>query len=678
MEKKYINPAYPHMLHGGDYNPDQWQDYPEVLSEDMRLMQLADCNAMSVGIFAWAALEPEEGKYDFSFLDKTINDVYEAGGRIVLATPSGARPAWMSKKYPEVLRTNADHSVNTHGNRHNHCYTSPVYRKKVREMDRRLAERYGQHPAVLVWHISNEYGGECHCELCKEAFRGWLRAKYGSIENLNNQWWNAFWAHTFSSFDEIDPPSYLGENCTIGLDVDWRRFVTYQTTDFMKEEIKAIREFCPNIPVTTNFMEFYTPLDYTVLAKELDVISWDAYPRWKNDDNDEAVAIRFSMLHDMYRSYLHKPFMLMESTPSHVNWHPYNKLKRPGVHELSSLQAVAHGADTVQYFQWRKSRGSAEQFHGAVVDHVGNENTRVFREVSALGKRLKKLDAIVGSGTESRVAIVYQSDNLWALDNAQGFQRENKKYIDTLLNHYYKYLWKNGINVDVVDLGDKLEGYSLVIAPMLFAISEEHGKKLADYVENGGTLLCTYMTGMVNENVLCYLGGFPGAGLRKVFGIWNEDIDTLYPNEAQKVVSDGCEYVAKDYCEIIHPEGAEVLAEYASDFYSGGAAATVNSYGKGKAYYVAFRDDESYSRDLLAKLTSELGIVSDFDGALPCGVTAHSRTDGENVFVFLQNYTRYEQKTMTSYAWTTAEDGTSVGGELTLKPYETIILVKSK
>ncbi len=678
MEKKYINAAYPHMLHGGDYNPDQWQAYPEVLDEDMRLMKLANCNAMSVGIFAWAALEPEEGKYDFSFLDKTINDVYEAGGRIVLATPSGARPAWMSKKYPEVLRTNADHSVNTHGQRHNHCYTSPVYRKKVSKINRRLAERYGKHPAVIMWHISNEYGGECHCELCKAAFREWLRAKYGTIENLNHQWWNAFWAHTFTSFDQIDPPSPLGETCTMGLDVDWRRFVTYQTTDFMKNEIRAIREVCPNIPVTTNFMAFYSCVDYQVLAKELDVISWDNYPEWRNADSDADVASHVSMCHDHNRCFLMRPFMLMESTPSHVNWHQYNKLKRPGVHELSSLQAVAHGSDTVQYFQWRKSRGSSEQFHGAVVDHIGNENTRVFRDVQSLGARLKKLDDIVGTGTESRVAIVLQHDNDWALKCCQGFQNNNKKYTDTLSRNYYKYLWRKGINVDVISLDHDMSRYSLVIAPMLFAISEEHGKKLADYVEQGGTLLCTYMTGMVNENVLCYLGGFPGAGLRKVFGIWNEDIDTLYPGETQKVMADGKEYTALDYCEIIHPEGAEVLAEYASDFYSGGAAATVNSYGKGRAYYVAFRDNETYSHDLLAKLTAELGICSDFDGELPLGVTAHSRTDGEKIFIFLQNYTKYDKSTSTKYNWLTIEDGEQISGDIMLKPYETKILVRNK
>ncbi len=674
MKKKYINAGYPHMLHGGDYNPDQWQAYPEVLEEDMRLMQLSNCNAMSVGIFAWAALEPEEEKYDFSFLDKAINDVYEAGGRIVLATPSGARPVWMSKKYPEVLRTNRDHSVNTHGNRHNHCFTSPVYREKVAQMNRRLAERYGNHPAVIVWHISNEYGGECHCELCKAAFREWLKDKYGTIDELNKQWWNAFWAHTFTSFDQIDPPSHLGESSTPGLDIDWQRFVTYQTTDFMKNEIKAIREVCPNIPVTTNLMGFFRPLDYRTLSKEIDVVSWDNYPAWRDDSSDVNLASSVAMSHDLNRSLLMRPFMLMESTPSHVNWHQYNKLKRPGVHMLSSLQAIAHGSDTVQYFQWRKSRGSAEQFHGAVVDHVGNENTRVFRDVTDLGARLKKLDDIVGATTDAKVAIVFDWNIDWALNKAQGFQKDDKRYHSTLHNHYYKYLWKKGINVDIIGLDDSFDGYSLIIAPMLFAVSEEQGTRLAKYVENGGRLLCTYMTAMVNENTLCYLGGFPGAGLRKVFGIWNEEIDTLFPNETQKISANGKEYVAKDYCEIIHAEGAEVIATYESDFYKGTPAATVNSYGQGKAYYVAFRDDEAYSAMLLDELLADGGITSDFDGVLPEGVTAHSRTDGENVFVFLQNFTKNEQRTETKYSWETVEDGIKIEKDIALAPYETLII----
>ena len=676
MEKKFISERFKHMLHGGDYNPDQWTDRPDILDEDMRLMKLSGCNAMSVGIFAWAKLEPEEGVYDFSFLDKTMDDIYANGGRVILATPSGARPAWLSQKYPEVLRVNADRSKRLHGGRHNHCYTSPIYREKVANINRRLAERYKDHPALIMWHISNEYGGECHCEKCREAFREWLKAKYKTLDKLNHEWWTAFWAHTYTDWSQIEPPSPLGETATHGLSLDWRRFVTHQTTDFMKHEIRAVKEFTPDVPVTANLMPFFDPLDYRVMAKELDVISWDSYPAWHGEEYDQIrLASKTGLEHDLFRSLKQQPHMLMESVPSTVNWKPYNKLKRPGMHMLSAMQAVAHGSDTVQYFQWRKSRGSAEKFHGAVVDHEGSENTRVFRDVSEVGARLARLDSIVGTCAKSRVAILYEWANRWALDSAQGFQRDNKKLMETTEKHYFS-LWKRGINTDVIGFEDDFARYDLIIAPMLYLIPEEIIDKLEAYVKNGGTLLGTYTMGMVGENDLCHLGGFPGGRLKDVFGIWNEEIDTLYPSDRNAVTVDGKEYTAIDYCELLHLRGAKALGTYQKDFYAGMPALTVNEYGKGRAYYIAFRDTGDLSDDLTAQLLKECGITSDFDGELPEGVTAHSRNDGENLFVFLQNFNDTTVKTQTALAWATVENGTPVTGKIALAPYETLILVR--
>lgn len=677
MNKQYINPSFPHILHGGDYNPDQWQDRPDILEEDMRLFRLANCNSLSVGIFSWAALEPEEGKFDFTFLDKAMDDIYKNGGRAVLATPSGARPAWLSMKYPEVLRTNSDGSRNTHGKRHNHCYTSPVYREKMTAINRRIAERYKDHPALLVWHLSNEYGGKCYCENCKAAFRLWLKEKYGSIEAVNKAWWTAFWAHTYTSFEQIDPPMDHGETYTNGLDLDWKRFCTHQTTDFMKAEIRAVREFTPHIPVTTNMMGFYTGLDYRVLSEELDVIANDMYPHWRGGTHDAEVAVSAALTHDLCHSMQHKSFMLMESTPSNVDWQDYNKLKRPGVHELASLQAVAHGADTVQYFQWRKGRGGGEQFHGAVVDHEGSENTRVFREVSTLGARLKKLDAVAGTKVHARVALLHDWDSQWALEDSKGMQNRDKKY-STVRKAFYKPLWKRGINADVISSTDDFSRYDLILAPMLYLVSEETGKKIAEYVAAGGRILATYTTAMVNEYTLAHLGGFPGAGLRKVFGIWNEELDVLYPDETNTVMTDNRKFTAVDYCELLHAEGAEVLATYASDFYAGRPAATVNRYGKGKAYYIAFRDNGDFADVMVEKLLAECGITSDFDGPLPDGVTAHSRTDGENTFVFLQNFNHAPAATATAKNWVTVEENAPISGDIALKPLETLILKSVK
>ncbi len=673
MKKIYMNPDFPHFLHGGDYNPDQWQNYPEILKEDMRLMKLANFNSLSVGIFAWATLEPEEGKYDFSFLDKALDDIYANGGRVILATPSGARPAWMAEKYPEVLRVDETRHRRWFGERHNHCFTSPIYREKVTKINTLLAERYKDHPALIAWHISNEYSGTCHCDLCREAFRGWLKKKYGTLDKLNEQWWTPFWSRTMTDWSQINPPSPMGERTLNGLRVDWLRFTTDQTTDFFKNEIIPIRKITPDIPVTTNLMGFFSGLDYRVLAKELDFVSHDSYPEWKGDDSDIRTASDFAARYDLNRSLKHKPFIQMECTPSIVNVHSYNKLKRPGTHMLTSMQIVAHGSDSVCYFQWRKSRGSTEKYHGAVVDHVGHENTRVFRDVSAVGARLQKLEDLLGTVTESRVAIIYDWQNRWALDGAHGFQKADKKVLKTMCDHYFP-LWKRGINVEIIGEDDDFSCYDLIIAPQLYVTSDRMIDKLEQFVKNGGTLQCTYMLGMVNENDLCHLGGFPGGKLKEVFGIWNEEIDTLYPDDRNSVELDGVTYKAVDYCELIHAQGAEVLATYGKDFYAGMPAITVNKYGKGKAYYTAFRGMDDFNDKFTELLLKECNILPDFDGELPYGMTAHSRTDGETLYVFLQNFSTSPLVTRTKYNWVTVDDKKEITGEITLDSYDTLVL----
>lgn len=640
------------MLHGGDYNPDQWKDTPEIWDKDMRLMNLANCNAMSVGIFSWASLEPAEGQFEFGWLDEIMDKLAENHGYAILATPSGARPAWMSAKYPEVLRVQPNRQRNLHGTRHNHCYTSPVYREKTQIINRKLAERYKDHPALLMWHVSNEYGGECHCNLCQEAFREWLKLKYeGDLNKLNHAWWTGFWSHTYTDWSQIESPAPHGENNVHGHNLDWKRFVTYQTINFYKNELVPLREITPDIPVTTNFMGTYTGLDYWKFAPEVDVISWDSYPSWHGEQPDWELGAKVGFIHDINRSLKGgKPFMLMESTPSMTNWQSVAKLKRPGMHLLSSIQAVAHGSDTVQYFQWRKSRGSSEKFHGAVVDHCGHENTRVFRDVAEVGETLEKLDKVVGTTIRPEVAIIYDWENRWAIEDALGIRRDKTNYQHTCEQHYKKF-WQQGIPVDIINMDCDFSSYKLLIAPMLYMVRPGVAERINAFVASGGTLVTTYWSGIVDENDLCFLGGFPGP-LRKVTGIWSEEIDALYDRDVNYAlpVSENAlnldkEYKAIELCDLIHAESAQVLATYQCDFYKGRPALTVNQFGDGKAYYIAFRSDFNFLSDFYGQVIKELKISKVLDTELPEGVTAQKRSDGEKDYIFVMNFS-CEEKTI--------------------------------
>jgi beta-galactosidase len=686
MAKRYepISSKLPHLFHGGDYNPDQWRHMPDILKEDIRLMKLARCNVMSIGIFAWTSLEPEEGVFSFEWLDEVMDDLAHEHIYVILATPTGARPAWMSRNYPEVSRVSPERRRDLHGGRHNHCYTSPVYREKTLIINKKLAERYKNHPALLMWHVSNEYCGECHCDLCQEAFRGWLQRKYEhSISKLNLAWWTSFWNHTFTDWSQIQSPSPHGELLIHGLNCDWKRFVTDQTLEFMKHEIKPLKQITPDIPVTTNFMGTYPGLNYWKFANELDVISWDNYPFWHEDSDDWKTASNTAFIHDLNRSLKRgRPFILMESTPSVTSWRPVPKLKKPGMHLLSSLQAVAHGSDSVQYFQWRKGRGGCEKFHGAVVDHEGTEHTRIFKEVSEVGETLLKLDDIRGTTVPSETAIIFDWENRWALEDMKGPGNDGRRYYEqTCKNHYYPF-WARGIPVNIINMDCDFSQYKLVIAPMLYMVRQGFAERCEDFVKQGGSFVTNYLSGIVNENDLCFLGGFPGP-LRKLLGIWSEEIECLNPEEKNYIVplknNHGLkgEYETRDFCDLIHAESSEVLAVYKDDFYKNKPALTVNYFGKGRAYYIASRNDQRFLMDFYIGLSRECELKHALDthAGLPEGVTAQIRVDEKKEYIFLLNFTRKKQIVhLGKGVFVDKLSGESITGRTTMMPFEVKIL----
>ena len=634
------------LLHGGDYNPEQWLNMPEILERDIERFLEAKINVVTLGVFSWAKLESQEGKYDFEWLRKIIGRLYENHISVILATPSAARPHWMADKYPEVLRMNELRLRNLFGGRHNHCLTSPIYRKKVRQIDTELAKEFGNHPAVIMWHISNEFGGECHCPLCQDAFRGWLMKKHGTIEALNDSWNTTFWSHNYDSFEQIESPSPLGERSIMGLNLDWRRFVSDQTIDFMEQEIRAIREAGSDKPTTANLMYRFTGIDYFRLAEKIDIASWDNYPTWHKHAEWET-AQDTAFWHDVIRSLKKKPFLLMESSPGATNWQGVSKLKKPGMLKAASLQSIAHGADGALYFQMRKGRGGEEKFHGAVLDHYDGNDTRTFREVCETGEMLEELKEIVGSETKAQAAVLYDWDNYWALHGSSGPRGQGLHY-NECVDKSYRALRKLGLDVDIIDQKCSLEEYEFVAAPMQYLFHDGFAEKIRAFVGQGGTFVMTYWSGVVDENDRCFLGGTP-YGLMDVFGLRSEEIDGLYDWETNTIIQPekscegmGQQYECRNLCQLVKPSTAETLMIYGRDFYAGEPALLCNSFGSGKAYYVCADAEGAFYDDLYKKLISEAGITGILEGEIPEGIEVTSREGEYGTYIFLQNFNSTE------------------------------------
>jgi beta-galactosidase len=630
-------PAQTGLLHGGDYNPEQWPE--EVWEEDAALMKKAHVNSVTVGVFSWVTLEPEEGNFEFGWLDRVMDMQARDGRSVALATPTAAIPAWLSAKYPEVLRTGADRVRMLHRGRVNTCWTSPVYREKSKIIGSKLAERYGHHPALAFWHVSNEYGGECYCKLCEARFRGWLQAKYGSLDALNSAYWSKFWSHTYTDWSQLEIPGEpYGESSVFGLLMDWKRFSSFQIVDFYQHEARTLRSITPDVPCTTNLMGTYPVVNSAELAAHLDFCSWDSYPWFAGTQFDPDAWAQTSFTHDLTRGLKQgRPFLLMESAPSPSNWYSTMSVKRPGVHQLEGLQAIAHGSEGVEYFQWRQSRGGMEQYHGAVVGHNNHEGARVFEEVTSLGNLLGGLDEVVGSYVPAEVALIYDWEVSWAIDTGLGYRSKRPQYAKTVLQHYLP-LHAAHFEVDVLDSTRDLSGYKVVIAPMVYMLRPGASERLAKFVEEGGTLVMSYWSGWVNEHSLAYQGGYPEP-LRSALGIWCEEMDELYADQSNKVSWLGNEYLATEYCERIHSETAEVVAQYVADFYAGEPAVTKNRYGSGQAYYVASRNEASFTKEFLLRVLHEAGCRPATEAQASEGISISRRLGVDKEFVFVLNYT---------------------------------------
>lgn len=662
------------ILFGGDYNPNQWPK--EIWEEDIRIFKKASINSATVNVFSWAKIQPSENYYDFEELDQIIEKLSTEGFDIVLATSTAALPAWMFKKYPEVARTDYDGRHHKFGQRHNACPNSLVYQKYAERLATKLAERYGENPQVTCWHINNEYGGECYCDNCEKAFRVWLKDKYHTIEALNKAWNMEFWGHTVYEWDEIVLPNALSEGigydktAFAGISIDYRRFNSDSLLKNYMMERDAIRKIDPTTPITTNLMGTFKGLDYFKWAKEMDLVSWDNYPSYNTPWSLVA------MTHDLMRGLKQQPFMLMEQTPSQQNWQPYNSLKKPGQMRAQSYQTIAHGTDTIQYFQLRRSIGACEKFHGAVIEHVGHEDTRVFRETAALGAELAQLSDIIGTQTQAQVAVIFDWDNYWALEYTSG-PTVDLKYVEQI-HRYYRYFYEQNIAVDLVPVDADLSKYKLVAAPVLYMIKEGMQERLTDFVKQGGALLTTYMSGIVDQSDNVHLGGYPGP-LRELAGIWVEEIDALAPEQSNGVslVNEELTGTSNLVSDLIHLENAEALAHYTSNFYAGMPAVTKNTFGDGTVYYFGGQLEDQLQDQLFKTIVKETDITPVIEEATKLEIAC--RENEEAKFFVIINFHEEAQPLPEMFVGKTdLLTGKVLSSEMMLTQYTTYIVKEGR
>jgi beta-galactosidase len=646
---------------GGDYNPEQWD--PAVWREDVRLMREAGVNTVSLGVFAWASLEPEPGTYEFGWLDEVMDLLHENGISVNLATPTAAPPVWLTHLHPEVFPIREDGHPFGFGNRLQYDPSSPIYREYAANITTKLAERYSFHPALAMWHISNEYGPTAYNEAASINFRRWLQRKYGSLDALNEAWTTRFWGQTYTGWDQIEVPNIPRTWMNPSRRLDFKRFNSDALLECYLAERDIVRSFRDDIPVMTNFMRFFRHADYWKWAGEEDAAALDIYPNPADADSHVSAAFNY----DLFRSLKGgQPWMLMEQSSSAVSQWQLNIVKEPGRMRLGSLQALSRAADSVMFFQWRASRGGQERFHSAMLPHSGPDS-RTFREIVDLGREVGLLAPVAGTTSRAEIAVLFDWNGWWGLEETFGIPRSDFSYTDTVMRHYTP-LWERHYPVDVVSYGSSLDAYKVLVVPNAYLIDDEGAERIHAFARDGGTVIMSFFSGVVDGDNRVRPDGYPGA-FRELIGAKIDEYWPARPHEEFGVrFADGRTATSTWWRDDLHLETGTALATYADGLLAGRAAVVENRYGAGRVVYVATLLEQPAFDAVVLEAVAAAGVGNRFEG-VPAHVECSVRGDASHEYVFLLNHSGEQSASVpVGGEGTDLLTGRPVSGEVTLEP----------
>jgi len=647
------------MYLGADYYPEHWEK--ERWSIDASLMEKAGINVVRLAEFAWSRLEPDDGVYDFSWLDEVMNILDKDRIEVVLCTPTAAPPAWLIEKHPDILPIDRSGRRMSFGARRHYCITNKNYYYYSERVIRKMAEHYKDNPQVIGWQVDNEFGGpKCYCENCRKEFQLWLKKRYKTLENLNNSWGNAFWSHDYTSWEQIPLPIVRYHNPAF--DLDFRRFFSDMTVEYSNMQIRLLKELNPDKFVTHNFMGFFPELNYYKLAKEYDFVSWDNYPQKLENRFSSALA------HDIMRGLKKKNFWIMEEQCSYLTRDDITRTLPPGEMRLWTYHCYAHGADAVVYFRWRACNFGIEQFHSGVLQHDGTDKSISYKEATQIGKEISRIgNNFENSKVISPVAIIYDYENIWV--NYAYQEKPMYSYPGEILR-FYKLIKRMGINVDIVRPTDNFSSYKVVIAPLLYIMTEEIAKDIKDYVSNGGTFIASFRCAIKDENSNMLKEVLPGK-LRDLFGISIYAWDNIGERTVDVIDNKGNVYKGDTFADLITPNSASVIAKYNSSWYTPYAAVTVNQYGKGKASYVGCGLSQEFYNSLMGECLSTFAIK---DIIFPEEVEVNTREKDGKKFIFITNFSDSSKKITLIKPFLEMIKEVKLEGEVELEPFGVIIL----